>query len=94
MMLKIFAVWLRRKYYQGKRLAFDKWFRFLPWSTQRRIGRLSPFATMGHCGFIMAHGRELRIYRKLLIDRAIQVNANKLDFGSERGDWPQVSLLP
>jgi len=40
----------------------------------------------------MAHGRELRIYRKLLIDRAIQVNANKLDFGSERGDCPQFSL--
>ena len=22
---------------------------------------------MGHCGFIMAHGRELRMYRRLLI---------------------------
>jgi hypothetical protein len=41
-------------------------FRFLLWSTQRRIGHLSPYATMDHCGFIMAHGRELRVYRRLL----------------------------
>ena len=92
-MLKL-ALWLRRKFQKGNRLRPEKWFKFLPWSTQRRIGRLSPFATMGHCGFIMAHGRELRIYRKLLIDRAIQVNANKLDFGSERGDRPQLYLFP
>jgi hypothetical protein len=36
----------------------------------KRIGRLSPCAMMGHCGFIMAHGRELKAYRKLLIDRS------------------------
>jgi hypothetical protein len=59
------AVWLRRKYYQGKRLAFEKWFRFLLWSIRRRIGRLSLCAMMNHCGSIMAHGRELRIYRRL-----------------------------
>ena len=29
-MLKISPVCLRRKYYQGKQLAFEKWFRFLP----------------------------------------------------------------
>jgi hypothetical protein len=92
-MLKL-ALWLRRKFQKGNRLRPEKWFKFLPWSTQRRIGRLSPFATMGHCGFIMAHGRELRIYRKLLIDRAIPANANKLDFGSERGDRLQLYLFP
>jgi len=69
---KLFALWLRRKYYQGKRLAFDKWFRFLPWSTQRRIGRLSRYVMMNHCGSIMAHGRELRIYRRPLICRAVR----------------------
>jgi hypothetical protein len=26
---------------------------------------------MGHCGFIMAHGRELRVYRRLLIVRVV-----------------------
>ncbi len=67
-----FSLWLRRKFHQGKRLRFEKWFRFLAWSTQIRIGRLSPYAMMGHCGFVMAHGRELRICRRLVIDRAIQ----------------------
>ena len=35
------------------------------------IGCLSPYAMMGHCGFITAHGRGLRIYRRLLIGRAV-----------------------
>jgi len=56
---------------RGERLRFEKPFRFLPWSTQIRIGRLSPYAMMGHCGFIMAHGCELRIYRRILICRAV-----------------------
>ena len=64
-------LWLGRKFQKGKRLPCEKWFKFQAWSTQRRIGRLSPSATMGHCGFIMAHGRELRTYRKLLIERAL-----------------------
>src|SRR6266446_9092841 len=79
-MLK-FALWVRKKFQQTKRLRFEKWFKFPPWSTQRKIGRLLPSATMDHCGFITVHGRESRIYRKLLIDRA-----NKLDFASKRHD--------
>ena len=51
---------------EPSRLQIAKWFRFLLWSTQRRIGHLSPYAMMDHCGFIMAHGRELRVYRRLL----------------------------
>ena len=61
---KVPALWLRRKHYQGKRVRFEKWFRFRPWSTQRKTGRLSPYAMMGHSGFIMAHGHELRMYPK------------------------------
>ena len=69
-MLKIFAIWLRRKYYQGKRLAFEKWFRFLPWSIREKDWAFIAYAMMNHCGSIMAHGRELKIYRRLLICRA------------------------
>jgi hypothetical protein len=54
-----------------KATLFEKWFRFLPWSTQKRIGRLSRYVMMNHCGSIIAHGRELRIYRRLLICRAL-----------------------
>jgi hypothetical protein len=50
-----------------KWLWFERWFRSLPWSMQPRIGRLSPCAMMDHCGFIMAHGRGLRVYRRLHI---------------------------
>ncbi len=44
----------------GKPLAFEKSFRFLPWSIPRKIGRLSRFVMVDHCGPIIAHGRELR----------------------------------
>jgi hypothetical protein len=92
-MLK-FALWVRKKFQQAKRLRFEKWFKFPPWSTQRKIGRLLPSATMDHCGFITVHGRESRIYRKLMIDRAIKRAANKLDFASKRHECPKLSLLP
>ena len=36
----------------------------------RRIGRLSPYAKMDHHGFIMDHGRELKIYRRRPISKA------------------------
>ena len=52
--------------HKGRRIGFEKWFRFPRWSTRRKIGPLSPCAMMDHCGFIMARGRELRIYRRLL----------------------------
>src|SRR6476660_6010396 len=57
------------KYHLWRRLPIGKWFRFLRWSTQRRIGHLSPCAMMGHFGFIMAHGRRSKAYRRLRIGR-------------------------
>src|ERR1700676_4398541 len=57
------------KYSLWRLLQIGKWFRFLRWSTQRRIGHLSPFAMMDHSGFIMAHGRRLRIFPRLPIFR-------------------------
>jgi hypothetical protein len=71
---KIACKWLKRKFQQRKRLRFEKSFRSLPWSTQIAIGRLSPYAMMGHCGFIMAHGHELRMYRRLLNCGVVQAN--------------------
>ena len=53
-------------------LWFEKWFRFLLWFMQRRIGHLSRYAMMDHYGSIMARGRGLRAYRRLLMRRAIQ----------------------
>jgi hypothetical protein len=58
------------KYHSWKRFQVGKWFRFLQWSTQKGSGRLSPYAMMALCGFIMAHGRELRIYHRLLLPSA------------------------
>jgi hypothetical protein len=57
------------KYPLWRRLPIGKWFRFLRWSTQRRIGHLSPCAMMDHFGFIVAHGRRSRAYRRLLTGR-------------------------
>src|SRR6202030_1950822 len=59
------------KYHLWRPLQIGKWFRFLRWFTQRRIGHLSPCAMMDHCGFITAHGRRSRVYRRLLIGRAV-----------------------
>jgi hypothetical protein len=56
----------RGKFANGNGSGSEKWFRLLPWSTQIRIGHFSPYATTGQCGCIMAHGRELRAYRRLL----------------------------
>jgi hypothetical protein len=58
------------KYPLWRRLQRGKWFRFPRWSTRRRIGHLSPCAMMDHFGFIMAHGRRSRVYRRLSIGRA------------------------
>jgi len=43
---------------------------------QQRTGHLSPYAMMDHCGFIMAHGRESRVYRRLPVCRAIEAQFN------------------
>jgi hypothetical protein len=44
---------------------------------------LSRFATMGHCGFITVHGRELRVFRKIQIFRRSTADLNGRFFTRE-----------
>ena len=37
---------------------------------RKRTGHLSSYAMMDYCGFIMVDGRELSVYRRILIGRA------------------------
>ena len=63
-------------------------FRFLQCSSKRGIGHLSSYAMMDQCSFIMAHGRELRVYRRLPICSVGPKRGRDMPFGRTRTCGP------